>query len=492
MKTRFLSTAMLLVIALVLGCSKDDEPTPPTPKNQAPTALLLSNPENNATEISTTPTLQWTKATDPDGDAVVYDVFLGTTNPPNLAVSESQTDNTFRVSNEKALEHDTTYYWYVVAKDNNGEATKSDVYAFATKKGAPKGRIYISNKEELFYLDVSTGEKTSLVSGDFRGIQIYDNALYGMRYVNTNDYDLEKRAIDTGEKIWNVKFKATPTHYFTTSLGMQVFDDQILYGYNVINKTTYKSISKKIIINPKDGTIILSGRTIPEPLIGYPSKRAAIKIDNTVFALSGNQGNPSFYGHNLSDHSEVHKLIGERVTLNKLYKHKNQIIFSTWNNKLYAYDSKLNQKWQANIRLSLDMTFRDEVAYVSTRDNGIYAINTANGNPLWNTPIAIRDALISLSENRLFIYTKGSYYVLNANTGKIERAKTDMPLKGEVSDYRGNVWAFSDDYFVFQFHKNSGDAIIGLYKYSTAEILWQHETKTSFVEVVDENFEVMQ
>ncbi len=133
MKTKFFKPVMLLIIALVLGCSKDDEPTP-TPKNQAPKSFSISSPQNNAIGVSVTPTLKWSAATDPDGDAVVYDVHIGTDNPPATAVAQKVSGTSHEVSS--ALEYETKYYCRIIAKDAKGARTESAVASFTTAKNA--------------------------------------------------------------------------------------------------------------------------------------------------------------------------------------------------------------------------------------------------------------------------------------------------------------------------------------------------------------------
>ena len=95
-----------------------------------PTVPDVVSPLDNATGVSVLPVLDW-DATDPDGDALLYDVFLGTTPTPPLLVSgmsESQlaTDQ---------LDGTTTYYWRVIAHDPLGAASASPTWTFTTEKG---------------------------------------------------------------------------------------------------------------------------------------------------------------------------------------------------------------------------------------------------------------------------------------------------------------------------------------------------------------------
>ncbi len=100
--------------------------------NGAPTAPSNPTPANNAPGQATSLTLQWNASTDPEGDPITYDVYFGTDNPPATRVAASQTGTTLTRS---ALNSNTTYYWYVVAKDNQSNSTPGSVWRFTTSGG---------------------------------------------------------------------------------------------------------------------------------------------------------------------------------------------------------------------------------------------------------------------------------------------------------------------------------------------------------------------
>lgn len=98
--------------------------------NRAPTAPTLISPANNAiVDTTRTPTLKWTSSTDPDGDALTYDVYLGTNNPPTTKVASGQADTTFTTAR---LKFKTDYYWKVIAKDGKGGEVSSTVPKFTS------------------------------------------------------------------------------------------------------------------------------------------------------------------------------------------------------------------------------------------------------------------------------------------------------------------------------------------------------------------------
>lgn len=72
--------------------------------------------------------LQWT-AEDVDTDnTLIFDVYLGTDNPPAAKVSENQSTTSLDVN----LTASTTYYWKVVVKDGQGGETIGQTWSFNT------------------------------------------------------------------------------------------------------------------------------------------------------------------------------------------------------------------------------------------------------------------------------------------------------------------------------------------------------------------------
>jgi len=97
------------------------------PVNQPPTSPSNPTPTDGATGVSLTPTLSW-ECSDPDGDTLLYDVYFGPEDTPELISSGQQID--FYETGE--LLADTTYYWRVAAKDTGGAVTESKVWSFRT------------------------------------------------------------------------------------------------------------------------------------------------------------------------------------------------------------------------------------------------------------------------------------------------------------------------------------------------------------------------
>jgi len=100
--------------------------------NNPPNTPSNPSPADGATSVDTGANLSWTGG-DPDvGDTVTYDVYFGTTNPPPI-VSTNQIGTTY----DPSLSYSTTYYWQIVAEDNNGASTDGPIWSFTTKDNPP-------------------------------------------------------------------------------------------------------------------------------------------------------------------------------------------------------------------------------------------------------------------------------------------------------------------------------------------------------------------
>ncbi|SNR71018.1 hypothetical protein SAMN06265371_109108 [Lutibacter agarilyticus] len=97
--------------------------------NHLPFSPDLVVPTSNEIIDGTSANLSRT-ASDVDNDALTFDVYLDTVNPPLKNVSENQSETTYVASN---LTVATTYYFKVVVKDGKGGETIGQVWNFSTK-----------------------------------------------------------------------------------------------------------------------------------------------------------------------------------------------------------------------------------------------------------------------------------------------------------------------------------------------------------------------
>lgn len=109
-----------------------------TTTNALPTKPTLTSPPNSGSSIAATTKLVWNASTDPDGDDITYDVYLGTDASPTNKVSEGQSETEYTPS---GLSLGTAHYWKVVANDGNGGLTESDVWSYTTNAAPSKPTI---------------------------------------------------------------------------------------------------------------------------------------------------------------------------------------------------------------------------------------------------------------------------------------------------------------------------------------------------------------
>lgn len=97
--------------------------------NQPPTKVNLKSPANNTDGLSTVTTLEWFATSDPESDPIEYDVYIGEFQDPNTKIA---TNAQGLLVSTPSLKAGTTYSWKVVARDNQGNSSDSDIWFFAT------------------------------------------------------------------------------------------------------------------------------------------------------------------------------------------------------------------------------------------------------------------------------------------------------------------------------------------------------------------------
>jgi len=97
------------------------------PINNPPDIPYEPVPANNSENVSTAVILQWT-STDPDGDAVAYDLYFGI--EPNPPLIMSGLSDSLHVLT--ALMSNTTYHWRVIAHDDHDHSVMGPLWTFRT------------------------------------------------------------------------------------------------------------------------------------------------------------------------------------------------------------------------------------------------------------------------------------------------------------------------------------------------------------------------
>lgn len=104
-----------------------------TQENQPPENFNLLQVPNNETDVDLSPQLTWENSIDPEGDIITYTILLdlGIETPVTPIVS-NLTSTSFNIETE--LERNSSYFWQVLATDNNGNTTLSEIFTFTTRE----------------------------------------------------------------------------------------------------------------------------------------------------------------------------------------------------------------------------------------------------------------------------------------------------------------------------------------------------------------------
>ncbi|WP_303318310.1 hypothetical protein Q4Q34_10595 [Flavivirga abyssicola] len=98
-------------------------------ENHLPFSPVIIQPALNSSIQGNSVLLSW-GATDVDKDALNFDVYLDTNNPPVSTVITGHTGKSYQAT---SLAANTTYYWKVVVKDDKGGITIGQVWSFETE-----------------------------------------------------------------------------------------------------------------------------------------------------------------------------------------------------------------------------------------------------------------------------------------------------------------------------------------------------------------------
>ena len=124
--------AILAISTVIWSCGGGgggDDPPPAT--NNAPSTPSLVEPTNNLLCIDNTVVFRWNAATDPEGDAITYQIQISKNNQFTQIV---QTLNGSETTRSISLEKGIAYYWRVKAMDTkNASSSYSSTFQFYTE-----------------------------------------------------------------------------------------------------------------------------------------------------------------------------------------------------------------------------------------------------------------------------------------------------------------------------------------------------------------------
>jgi len=162
MKTKtflILSGLFIFSVFLFIKCKKDSN----EPQNLSPTTPSNPTPSSGAAAQPWSLILKWSKCTDPESNPVSYDIYIGTTNTPPL-VQADWADTTYSFNGMTAA---TTYYWKIVAKDDQNNSKSGAVWMFITKSNsgihfnpAKTYGTFTDSRDSKIYKTIDIGNQT--------------------------------------------------------------------------------------------------------------------------------------------------------------------------------------------------------------------------------------------------------------------------------------------------------------------------------------------
>ncbi|MCK4902360.1 MAG: hypothetical protein KAS76_03300, partial [Thermoplasmatales archaeon] len=133
-------------------------------------------PWDGQTDVDLDADLSWT-CTDPNGDPLTYDMYFGTSSNPPL-VSSGQSGSTYDPGTMTSGE---TYYWKIVAEDDEGASTEGPIWSFTVWINLPPNQPYHPHPW-IGETDVDVETDLSWLCSDPNG----DSLLYDV-YLEAND-----------------------------------------------------------------------------------------------------------------------------------------------------------------------------------------------------------------------------------------------------------------------------------------------------------------
>jgi len=206
--------------------------------NRKPEVPINQSPADGETDVATGSSLKWT-CSDPDGDALQYDIYLGTDQDPPLVAAGTFVDSLVPGD----LYPDTEYYWKVAASD--GEATVvSPVWKFTTvvppvilqimaEEDLPVAPAVFVNGIERQLPVMFEGHRNEIVLIDVPIVQLYDSVLpegddVRLEFARWSDgEESPERSIVLGDSVdFSVSFDASYyiniTHNLPVDLGIVI------------------------------------------------------------------------------------------------------------------------------------------------------------------------------------------------------------------------------------------------------------------------------
>jgi len=205
-------TALSISLWSCGGGGGSDTPPPP-PENKAPTAPILVYPTDNLLCINNVLDFQWNVSTDPDGDAITYQIEVSTNAQFTALVHNVTATSTLRTL---SLEKGIAYYWRAKATDSK---TASSNYS-ATNQFYTEGFGIVNHLPFSPILtsptlnEVVHGSPKSLaIAWSASDVDTADTLTYDV-YFGTDKVNLQIVSPNQSTKTYSATLAASTTYYW--------------------------------------------------------------------------------------------------------------------------------------------------------------------------------------------------------------------------------------------------------------------------------------
>ena len=209
--------------------------------NTKVTAVTPSGPQDEATDVSLTPSFTWTGGTDEDGDSVFYRVQYGTSATILSQATLVFTDNTVTLGTAAKLDPTTEYFWQVIVWSKAyPDTVQSDVLSFTTLDPTAEDTV---------------GPQIAQTGGSEDGDRV--TAATGTITVSVNDPN----------NVASVTVKLNSGTALALTAGT---NNTYAYNYNLSsygeNTITFTAIDGSVNSNPSEVSVTLNYNTEPAPI----------------------------------------------------------------------------------------------------------------------------------------------------------------------------------------------------------------------------------
>lgn len=444
---------LIVFFWILLGCTNS---TPQIPQNHPPELTILT-PTNGTTDVPLDFVLKW-ECTDPDGDDLVYDIYLGTSNPPPLLLNDYSYEN-YAVTHLQSL---TTYYWKIVAKDSKGGVTEGPIWSFTTLNNPPfhPAPYFPLNGAIDIDTDVTLSWSCMDIDGDSLTYDVYFGKEATPPLVATDltvkNYDVKNLEPKT-VYYWKIVAKdgkggvaeGGPWYFTTCLLKWSFLTNGSIHSSPAVGSdgTIYIGSYDNYLyaINP-DGTLKWKFQTGDDinssPVIGS---------DGTIYIGSNDD---YLYAINPDGTLKWKYLTGGNIN-SLAIGIDGTIYIGNFDKNLYAINPDGTLKWKyltlGNLFSSPAIT-SDGTIYIGSNDNNLYAINP-NGTLKWKylTGGDLFSSPAIGSDGTIYIGSKDNYlYAINPDGTHKWRFLTGGGIfSSPVLDSNGNVYIGSADNYLY-------------------------------------------